>query len=521
MAGTEEQVKHVADTTTTNGAATAAAQFDVENPATGQVIATLPDLGPEDLAAMARRGREVQPAWEALGFEGRARVMKRMQKWLLDHQDEVIEVIRSETGKTYEDALIAEISYGAGAFGFWADNAEKYLADERVRSSAVLVKGKKLMLRYRPLGLIGVIGPWNYPLTNSFGDCIPALMAGNSVFLKPSEITPLASLGLCDGLHGCGIPDGVFQVATGTGAAGAALVELVDMIMFTGSTATGKKVMGKAAETLTPVSLELGGKDPMVVLSDADVERAANTALYYGMFNGGQTCISVERVYVEEPVYDDFVAKVTEKARALRQGSGGGPGSADVGSMTFPPQGGIVERPVEDAQGKGAKVLVGGSRGEHGGGYWFEPTVLVDVDHSMTCMTEETFGPTLPVMKVRDEEEAIRLANDSPYGLAASVFGKDPSHAGAVARRIEAGAVCVNDALVNYAALELPMGGAKASGLGSRHGAGGIRKYCQQQAILVTRFATKKDPHMYPYSAKMTARLGKFFTFLYGRGKRD
>src|SRR3954471_2822090 len=519
MAGTEEQVKDA--TTAANGAPAAATQDDpVENPATGEVIAHVPDTTPEQVAEMARKGRAAQPAWEALGFEGRGRILKRMQKWVLDHADEIVGVIRSETGKTYEDALIAEISYGGAAFGFWAKNAPEYLADEKVKSSAVLVKGKKLLLRYRPLGLIGVIGPWNYPLTNSFGDCIPALAAGNAVILKPSEITPLTSLRLPEGLRGGGFPDGVFQVATGLGATGAALVDEVDMIMFTGSTATGKKVMAKAAQTLTPVSLELGGKDPMIVLADADVERAANTALYYGMLNGGQTCISVERVYVEEPVYDDFVAKVTEKARALRQGTGG-PGSVDVGSMTFPPQVDLVERHVEDAKAKGAKVLVGGSRGEHDGGYWYEPTILVDVDHTMSAMTEETFGPTLPIMKVRDEEEAIRLANDSPYGLGASVFGKDTKHAEAGARRVEAGAVCVNDALVNYSALELPMGGVKASGLGSRHGAGGIRKYCQQQAILVTRFATKKDPHMYPYSAKMTARLSKFFKFLYGRGKRD
>jgi acyl-CoA reductase-like NAD-dependent aldehyde dehydrogenase len=518
MAGTDEQVRQAAAP-----AAPAAEpkQFAVENPATGEVIAHCPDLSPEQIAEMARKGRAVQPAWDALGFEGRGRILLRMQKWLLDHQDEVISVIRSETGKTYEDALLAEISYGAAAFGFWAKNAPEYLADEKVKSSAVLVKGKKLMMRYGPLGLIGVIGPWNYPLTNSFGDCIPALAAGNSVILKPSEITPLTSLKLAEGLRECGIPEGVFQVATGLGATGAALVDEVDMIMFTGSTATGKKVMAKAAETLTPVSLELGGKDPMIVLRDADLERAANTALYYGMLNGGQTCISVERVYVEEPVYDEFVAKVTDKARALRQGYEAGPGTADVGSMTFPPQVDIVERHVEDAKAKGAKVLVGGSRGRHDRGYWYEPTVLVDVDHTMSCMTEETFGPTLPIMKVRDEEEAIRLANDSPYGLGASVFGKDTRHAEAVARRVEAGAVCVNDALINYSALELPMGGAKASGLGSRHGAGGIRKYCQQQAIVVTRFATKKDPHMYPYSAKMTGRLSKLFRFLYGRGKRD
>src|SRR3954466_10711536 len=353
MAGIEEQVQEAAAGPATTAAAK---EFAVENPATGEVIAHCPDLDAEQIAAMARRGREVQPAWEALGFEGRARILRRMQKWVIDHQEEVIAVIRSETGKTYEDALLAEISYGAASFGFWATNAEKYLAEEKVKSSAVLAKGKKLRLRYKPLGLVGVIGPWNYPLTNSFGDCIPALAAGNSVILKPSEITPLTSLKLAEGLKECGVPDGVFQVATGLGATGAALVDQVDMIMFTGSTATGKKVMQKAAETLTPVSLELGGKDPMIVLSDADVERAANTALYYGMLNGGQTCISVERVYVEEPVYDQFVAKVTEKAKALRQGAGAA-GSADVGSMTFPPQVDIVERHVEDAKAKGAKVL--------------------------------------------------------------------------------------------------------------------------------------------------------------------
>jgi acyl-CoA reductase-like NAD-dependent aldehyde dehydrogenase len=515
MASVEEQV---APQSVDKSAARAG--IEVENPATGEVIATVPDLTADQVAELAARGRAVQPAWEALGFEGRARVLLRAQKWLIDNADRVIQTIVSETGKAWEDAQLAEVFYGANAFGFWAKNAPKYLADEKIKSSSVLVKGKKLVLRYRPLGLIGVIGPWNYPLTNSFGDCIPALAAGNSVILKPSEITPLTSMLMAEGLRECGLPDGVFQVATGRGATGAALVDEVDMIMFTGSTATGKKVMQKAAETLTPVSLELGGKDPMVVLSDADVERAANHAVYYGMFNGGQTCISIERVYVEEPVYDEFVAKVTEKARALRQGPPAGPGTTDVGSMTFPPQLDVVDRHVQDALAKGARAVVGGHRGA-GPGLWYEPTVLVDVDHTMDCMREETFGPTLPIMKVGDAEEAIRLANDSPYGLAASVFSKDVARGEAVARRIEAGAVCVNDAVANYTALELPMGGAKASGLGSRHGAGGIRKFCQHQALLVSRFHLSKEPHMYPYSAKMTSRFGKLIRLLYGRGKRD
>jgi acyl-CoA reductase-like NAD-dependent aldehyde dehydrogenase len=269
------------------------------------------------------------------------------------------------------------------------------------------------------------------------------------------------------------------------------------------------------------VSLELGGKDPMIVFADADLERAANHAVYYAMFNGGQTCVSIERVYAEAPIYDKFVAMVTEKARALRNDRSTGPGTADVGSITFPPQVEIVERHVEDARRKGAQVLVGGERGHEGqNGYWYEPTVLAGVDHTMDVMREETFGPTLPIMKVADAEDAIRLANDSSYGLGAAVFSKDAARGEAVARRIEAGAVCVNDACVNYQALELPMGGVKSSGIGHRHGPGGIRKFTQQQSLLVSRLHPRRELHMYPYSAKMTARLGKLVGFLYGRGKR-
>jgi acyl-CoA reductase-like NAD-dependent aldehyde dehydrogenase len=496
-------------------------EIAVENPATGEVIAHVPDLGPEQVAELARAARAAQPAWESLGFEGRGRVLRRAQKWVVDNSERLIETIVSETGKAYEDALIAEVMYAANAFGFWAKHAPSFLGDERIRSAAPLLKGKKLIVRYRPLGLVGVIGPWNYPLTNSFGDCIPALAAGNVVILKPSEVTPLTSLLLADALRECGVPESVFAVATGRAGTGAALIDEVDMINFTGSTATGRKIMARAAETLTPVSLELGGKDPMIVLADADVERAANHAVYYSMLNGGQTCISIERVYAEAPIYDDFVAKVTEKARALRNGRPAGPGTTDVGAITFPPQVDIVERHVQDAVEKGAQIVVGGARGHHGeGGHWYEPTVIVGVDHTMELMREETFGPTLPIMKVADAEEAIRLANDSQYGLAASVFSKDAARGEAVARRIEAGAVCINDALVNYSALELPMGGVKASGMGHRHGAGGIRKFAHQQALLVSRLHPRKEIHMYPYTAKMTARLGKLIRLLYGRGRR-
>jgi len=487
---------------TRNGLAQAAEDIPVENPATGETVATVPDLGADAVAEMAARGRAAQPGWEAYGFEGRSRVLLRAQKWLMDNAAQVISTIVSETGKTYEDAEFAEIAYTANAFGLWAREASSYLSDERVKSSQLLVKGKKLILRYRPLGLIGVIGPWNYPLTNSFGDCIPALAAGNSVILKPSEITPLTSLLMAEGLRECGLPENVLQIATGRGATGAALVEQADMIMFTGSTRTGRKVAEEAARRLIPASLELGGKDPMLVLSDADLERAANFATYYAMQNAGQTCISIERVYVEEPVYDEFVAKVTEKVRALRVGKPEGFGSVEVGAITFPPQLEMIKDHVADAVQKGARVLAGGQQVQ-GSGRFYEPTLLVDVDHTMKIMTEETFGPTLPIMKVRDAEEAVRLANDSPYGLGASVFTRDTERGEAIARRLEVGAANVNDAMINYTVLELPMGGAKASGLGSRHGAGGIRKYCSQQAIVVTpRLALKREVHMFPYKAR-------------------
>jgi acyl-CoA reductase-like NAD-dependent aldehyde dehydrogenase len=519
MATVEQHAHHTGNGT--HPPAPSGADIPVENPATGEIVAHVPDLDAAAVAELVARARAAQPNWEAFGFEARGRILLRAQKWLIDNSERMIETIISETGKTYEDAQFAEIAYAANAFGFWAKEAPNYLGDERIKSSQIMLKGKKLILRYRPLGLIGVIGPWNYPLTNSFGDCIPALAAGNSVILKPSEVTPLTSMLMAEGLRECGLPDGVFQVATGRGATGAALTDSVDMIMFTGSTATGRKVAEGAAKRLIPCSLELGGKDPMIVLSDADLERAANIAVYYSMQNAGQTCISLERVYVEAPVYDEFVGKVTEKMRALRVGAPHGPGSVDVGAITFPPQLDTVVEHVSDAVDKGARVLVGGKTVENVSGRFYEPTLLVDVDHTMKIMTEETFGPTLPVMKVADADEAVRLANDSPYGLGASVFSRDTERGEAIARRLESGAANVNDAMVNYTALELPMGGAKASGLGSRHGAGGIRKYCSQQAIVVTpKLALKREVHMFPYKPRNTRMISRLFKVLYGRGKR-
>ena len=285
--------------------------------------------------------------------------------------------------------------------------------------------------------MVGIISPWNFPLVLALGDSIPALQAGAAVVVKPSEFTPLGLIEVIKAWkQEIGAPD-VFDCVQGTGEAGGALIDDVDFIQFTGSDRTGRKVMARAAETLTPVSLELGGKDPMIVLSDADVDRAANAAAWGGMFNSGQICISVERIYVEEPVYDEFVAKLTKEVGGLRQGADGRKPEKDVGAMTSPNQTAIVEDQVNDALANGARALTGGKKVE-GPGDYFEPTVLVDVDHSMKVMRDETFGPVVGVMKVRDSEEALRLANDTRYGLAASVFG-EKERAERVARRVEAG----------------------------------------------------------------------------------
>ncbi len=308
----------------------------VENPATGAVITTVPVSEAAEVSEMAARARAAQRGWLALGFAGRAAVMRRAQRWMADNATRVIGAVVGETGKTYEDAQLTDFGYIIQALGFWAKTAEGYLADERLHYwGNPIVAGKKLVLRYQPVGVVGVIGPWNFPLVNGFGDCIPALMAGNGVILKPSEVTPLSSLLMAEMFVACGMPQDVFQVAIGGGETGASLVAAVDCVMFTGSTGTGRLVAQAAAEALIPCHLELGGNDPMIVCADADLERAANAAAYYSMNNAGQVCISVERAYVEAPVMTTSHSVWPRRSSRLRQGPPAGPGSVDVGAVIF------------------------------------------------------------------------------------------------------------------------------------------------------------------------------------------
>ncbi len=481
-------------------------QIEVLNPATGALIQAVPVTSPEEVAATVARVRANQPDWEAMGIEGRYHWLGKLRDWILDNQERILDTMQRETGKVRADASNEPV-YLADIINFYGARAAKFIGEEAVRPHSPLLASKQLRVQYRPHPVVGIISPWNFPLILSLGDAIPALQAGAAVVIKPSEFTPLGIAELADAWkHEIGGPD-VFDIVQGVGETGGALVDNVDFIQFTGSDKTGRKVMARAAETLTPVSLELGGKDPMIVLADADLDRAANAAAWGGMMNSGQICMSVERIYVEEPAYDEFVAKLTAEVGKLRQGPDASGHDADVGAMTSPNQIGIVEDHVDDALAAGARALTGGKRVASAGDY-FEPTVLVDVDHSMKVMRDETFGPVVGVMKVRDAEEALRLANDSRYGLSGSVFG-EKQRAEQVARRVECGAVNVNDVLVNYFASDVPMGGWKESGIGYRHGEPGIKKFCRTESVVITRFAGKREPTWYPYTRSRRGLVGR------------
>lgn len=481
-----------------NGAGkTAAEQLEVHNPATGALVATLPIDSPAAVAETVARVRANQAEWEAIGIEGRYHWLGKLRDWILDNTEQIADTMQSETGKVRADISL-DLNYVADLINFYGTKAAKFIGDETVRPHSPLVASKKLVVQYRPFPVVGVISPWNFPLAMGLGDSIPALQAGAAVVVKPSEFTPLSLIEVVKAWQEeIGGPD-IFDCVIGAGEAGSALIDNVDYVQFTGSDRTGRKVMARAAATLTPVSLELGGKDPMIVLSDADVDRAANAAAWGGMVNSGQLCISVERIYVEEPVYDEFVAKLTKEVSSLRQGADGRKPEKDVGAMTSPNQSAIVEDHVNDALANGARALTGGKKVD-GPGDYFEPTVLVDVDHSMKVMRDETFGPVVGVMKVRDSEQALEFANDTRYGLAASIFG-EKDRAERIARRIEAGSVNVNDVIINMAAMGVPMGGWKESGIGYRHGEPGIKKYCRTESLVVTRFGGKREPSWYPYT---------------------
>ncbi len=477
------------------------------NPATGVVAGTVRWTDPADVPRIAAGLRQSQREWEARGAAGRARVLARYAVWLGEHRDEIESLLIKETGKSATDAA-QEVPLLIMIASYYIKTMEKALAPEARPASLPFLSIKKIAVHYRPRPVVAVIAPWNYPVANLLMDGLAALAAGCAVLLKPSERTPLTAELLLRGWIDSGAPE-VMAIVQGAREAVEAVVDVSDYIQFTGSSATGAKVMERAARRLTPVSLELGGKDPMIVLEDADVELAAHAAVWGAMFNAGQTCVSVERVYVLEQVYDTFVDAVVRDVKNLKMGAGEG---FDFGAQIDDSQVDVTARHVEDAIARGARALTGGVR-PTGPGSFYPPTVLVDVDHAMACMTEETFGPTLPIMKVATVAEAVRLANDSPYGLSASVFSRDVERANDVALELDCGAVNINDVISNLMCATAPMGGWKTSGIGARFGgADGLRKFCRQVAIVAPRTSVGAGGNYYNNSLKAMKRMNTMMT---------
>ncbi|MGB5113253.1 MAG: aldehyde dehydrogenase family protein [Mycobacterium sp.] len=487
------------------------------NPATGAVAGEVRWTNAADVPQIAAGLREAQREWESRGAKGRAKVLARYAVWLGEHRDEIERLLIAETGKSANDAA-QEVPLLIMLLSYYIKTVEKAMAPDSRPAPLPFLSIKKIVVHYRPRAVVGIIAPWNYPVANAMMDAIGALTAGAAVLLKPSERTPLTAEVLLRGWLDSGAP-AVLALAQGAREVSEAVIDNADYIQFTGSSATGVKVMERAARRLTPVSLELGGKDPMIVLEDADVELAANAAVWGAMFNAGQTCVSVERVYVLEQVYHQFVAAVVKAVQNLKMGSGDG---YDFGAMIDESQVAVTARHVDDALARGARALTGGKRPE-GAGSFYPPTVLVDVDHSMACMTEETFGPTLPIMKVSSVGEAVRLANDSQYGLSASVFSKDVERAKDIALQLDCGAVNINDVISNLMCTTAPMGGWKTSGIGARFGGvDGVRKYCRQETVVVPRLNVGAGGNYYNHSLKALARMNKIITKMaLSRPKRE
>ena len=471
---------------------------------------------PPDILAVCGRGRLAQPAWADMGVAGRVAVLRRARDLLHRDSRSVIATLQEESGKNLEDAQNDFLGTLA-ALSYWTKNAARFLADRTIRSWSPMALGRSTFAAYEPIGLVGVIGPWNAPLLLTFGDAVPALLAGNAVVMKPSEHTPRSNSLLPRLLVEAGAPVDVLQTLVGGPESGAALVEAVDNVMFTGSVATGRKVAGRAGERLIPCTVELGGKDAMVILADADLDRAAAGAAFYGLANGGQVCMSVERIYVDSTVHDAFVQRLLVAVAELRVGSGRPAGEAEISPFIAPDQLNTVQAHVRDAIDRGARVEIGGRAVDVGGRMAFQPTVLTGVDHSMACMREETFGPILPVMTFDDPGSAVKLANDSPFGLTASIWTRDLDQGRSLARQIEAGVVMVNDATVVFTVHDAPFGGTKASGLGRRHGgADGIRKFCNVKTVQIPRWAPRREPIWFPYTRRRSRVIGAVGRAFYG-----
>jgi succinate-semialdehyde dehydrogenase/glutarate-semialdehyde dehydrogenase len=477
------------------------------DPSTGEQIGRVPLMDASEVAAAVNRCRMAQPAWARLSYRERARFILHARQIVLEQLEDIADLISRETGKPKSEAISMEIVPTLDLMHYFAHHTRRLLDRRKIDLGQYNFMARSSYIVYKPLGVVGIISPWNFPWATPLDEVVMALMAGNAVVVKPSELTPLTALKIADVFKQSQLPEGLLAIVTGDGSTGAALVDAgVNKIMFTGSVKTGKRVAEAAAKHLTPVVLELGGKDPMIVLEDADLENAARAAIWGAFCNSGQACASIERCYVQESIAEKFTDLVVEETRRLKQDKAS-TDAIDIGAMVNEQQLQIVEDHVSDAVERGAQVRTGGHRLNSGGGWFHQPTVMTNVDHSMKLMRDETFGPVLPIMTFKTDEEAIRLANDSTYGLTASVFTRDIARGRRIAEQIDAGTVMINEVVYTHAVAQTPWGGVKQSGYGRTHGRLGLLEMVSPQHIHANALPRLSDVWWFPY----TKQAGELF----------
>lgn len=495
----------------------AQAAITIRNPATQVMVGTVPIFSASEIAAAVERADAAQQRWAKTPVADRLKLIRRFQSLLCEQKETLAAVITREAGKPLAEALSTEILVVLDATQYLLNHAGEFLLPERVPHGNPAMKLKRGVLLREPYGVIGIISPWNYPFSLPSIQTLTALVTGNAVVLKPSEFTPFSSLELQRLLRQAGLDHDLMQVVTGEGAAGSALLQAnIDKMVFTGSVATGRKVAQSAAAKLLPVVLELGGKDPMIVLEDADVNVASSAAVWGAFMNSGQTCLSVERCYVHESIYQKFLDACVAKAGRLRQGPGEEE-SADLGPMIHERQLKTVQRHVDDAITRGARLLLGGKPATELGPNFFQPTILADVTHDMDLMREETFGPVLPVCSFNSDDEAVALANDSEFGLAASIWTRDKQRGEGLARRIHAGTVMVNDVVACFGISEAPHGGVKASGIGRTHGRYGLEEMVWPKYVDSDRMPRMKKLWWYGYGPAFQQQMSGYIELLFAK----